>query len=271
MKKLLSIILLGVSGIAMAGELERADKLLQAKAYDKAFPIYIALAQAGDTEAQFRVGEMYWYGDGTAMDLTAANTWLYKAAQRGHKGAIESLDVLKQRQVRGADIVYWTSGQAGQRVEVSGYDCAAPVLSKDAKTKESIREAASRYKEWQACYDSFAARINAQVRLVPQIPEDVLKLMTPREAEQAYTRLTGEFAQAIARAEREAMRITGGYMAWQHGPEGSILTANSAKNWEYQIMKRRADEREMNFYPSRQPSYPAGAIPPGTVAPVPNR
>jgi hypothetical protein len=271
MKMLISMMLLGVSGLVTANELERADKLLQAKAYDKALPIYSKLAQAGDTEAQFRLGEMYWYGDGTAVDLAAANAWLHKAAQRGHKGAIESLDILKQRQVRNADIAYWTNGQAGQRVEVSGYDCAAPVLSKDAKTKESIRDAANSYKQWQACYDSFAARMNAQARLLPQIPEDVLKLMTPREAELAYTRLNGEFAQTIARAEREAMRITGEYMAWQRGPEGSILTANSAKNWEYQIMKRRADEREMNFYPRQQPSFPVGAIPPGTVAPLPNR
>lgn len=264
MKKLLPIVLLGMSSLAMAGDLETANTLLMAKAYDKALPIYTRLAQAGDTEAQFRLGEMYWYGDGTAVDLAAANTWLQKAAQRGHQGAIESLEVLKQRQVRSADIAYWTGGQAGSSVEVSAYDCAAPALPKDAKSRESIKDAANRYKEWQACYDGFAARINAQARATPQIPEDILKLMTPREAEQAYTRLNGNFTQTIARAEREAMRITGEYMAWQQGPEGSVLTANSARNFEYQILKRRAEEREMNFRPRPQPSLPVGAPPPGT-------
>ena len=264
MKKLLPIVLLGISSLAMAGDLETADTLLKAKAYDKALPIYTKLAQAGDTEAQFRLGEMYWYGDGAAVDLAAANTWLQKAAQRGHQGAIESLEVLKQRQVRSADIAYWTGGQAGGRVEVSGYDCAAPALPKDAKSRESMRDAANRYKEWQVCYDGFAARINAQARATPQIPEDILKLMTPREAEQAYTRLNGNFTQTIARAEREAMRITGEYMAWQHGPEGSVLTANNARNFEYQILKRRQEEREMNFRPRQQPIPPAGSPLPGT-------
>lgn len=266
MKKLLPIVLLGMSSLAMAGDLETADALLKAKAYDKALPIYTKLAQAGDTEAQFRLGEMYWYGDGTAVDLAAANVWLQQAAQRGHQGAIESLDILKQRQVRSADIASWTSGQAVARVEASGYDCAAPALPKDAKTRESMKDAANRYKEWQACYDGFAARINAQVRTNPQIPEDILKLMTPREAEQAYNRLNGNFTQTIARAEREAMRITGEYMAWQHGPEGSVLTANNPRNFEYQIIKRRADEREMNFRPRPQPSLPAGSPLPGTGA-----
>jgi hypothetical protein len=271
MKKLVSILLLGATNFAMAGELETADKLLRAKAYDKALPLYSALAQAGDPEAQFRLGEMYWYGDGTAVDLAAANTWLQKAAQRGHQGAIESLEILKQREARSADIAYWISGQAGARAEVSGYDCAAPALPEDAKSRQAMKEAANRYKEWQACYDGFAARINAQVRAAPQIPEDVLKLMTPREAEQAYARLNGDFTRTIARAEREAMRITGEYMAWQHGTDGSVLTANSAKNFEYQILKRRAEEREMNFRPRPQPSLPTGAPLPGTTGPGPGR
>jgi len=267
MKKLLPIVLLGMSSLAMAGDLETADTLLKAKAYDKALPIYTRLAQAGDTEAQFRLGEMYWYGDGTAVDLAAANTWLQKAAQRGHAGAIESLDVLKQRQVRSADIAYWTDGQAGSRMEVSGYDCAAPALPKDAKSRESMKDAANRYKEWQACYDGFAARINTQARATPQIPEDILKLMTPREAEQAYTRLNGNLAQTIARAEREAMRVTGEYMSWQHGSEPGQYAANNAKLLEYRLIRRGQEEREMNFRPNPGPRVMPGSPAPGTTGP----
>ncbi|RZJ85087.1 MAG: sel1 repeat family protein [Massilia sp.] len=271
MKKLISIMLLGVSSLAIGGELEKADTLLRAKAYDKAFPIYSKLAQAGDTEAQFRLGEMYWYGDGTAVDLAAANTWLRKAAQQGHRGAVESLDILKKRETRTADIAYWTSAYQPKDVVVSSYDCAAPELPVESKTKESIREVANRYKAWQACYDGFAAKMNAQVRSAPQIPADVLELMTPREAEQSFARLHQPYMTTIAAAERDAMRITGRYMAWQNGTERSVQSANIAFNLEYQLRKRRAEEREMIRYPSREQSVMSGSIPPGTVAPMPNR
>lgn len=271
MKHLLSLVLLGMSGVAMAGDLEQADKLLQEKAYDKALPIYSQLAQSGNVEAQFRLGEMYWYGDGTAVDLAAANAWFQKAAQQGHKGAVESLDILKQRASRAADIAYWTSGQAAGKVVVSRYDCAAPELAAEPKSKQAIKDAANRYKAWQECYDRFAATLNAQVRAAPQIPADVLNLLTPREAELAFTRLNGEFTQAIAKAEREAMRVTGQYMAWQNGNQNGYLSATDVKNLNYQITRRRMEEREMAFYPRPGVSMPAGSPQPGTTAPAPGR
>lgn len=38
--------------------------------------MYARLAEAGNTEAQFLLGEMYWYGDGAASDLTLATSWI---------------------------------------------------------------------------------------------------------------------------------------------------------------------------------------------------
>ena len=46
MKRLFCVIAFGISGLAAAGPLEDADKLLAAKAYDKALPIYARLAEA---------------------------------------------------------------------------------------------------------------------------------------------------------------------------------------------------------------------------------
>jgi len=50
-------------------------------------------AESGNTEAQYLLGQAYWYGLGIDRNLTLAREWLLKAAERGHLAAMEALDV----------------------------------------------------------------------------------------------------------------------------------------------------------------------------------
>ncbi|MDR1613691.1 MAG: protein kinase [Planctomycetota bacterium] len=50
---------------------------------DKAFEVFKDLADSGNTEAQYRVGEMYFYGSGVTMDKGEAFRYLGLAAQKG--------------------------------------------------------------------------------------------------------------------------------------------------------------------------------------------
>ena len=45
-------------------------------------------AQAGNAEAQFRLGVMFGNGDGVALDYAQAESWFEKAAAQGHENAL---------------------------------------------------------------------------------------------------------------------------------------------------------------------------------------
>lgn len=49
------------------------------------FRFQIKLAEQGNPEAQYKVGEMYEMGNGVAKDLTVAQGWFEKSAKQGHK------------------------------------------------------------------------------------------------------------------------------------------------------------------------------------------
>ena len=63
------------------------DKKSQVFDADKAFQNYRIAARAGNTEAQYRIGNMLLNGIGTAKEPKAALDYLQSVAQRGHSGA----------------------------------------------------------------------------------------------------------------------------------------------------------------------------------------
>lgn len=244
MKRLLCALVFGVSGLAIAGPLEDADKLLAAKAYDQALPLYAKLAEAGNTEAQFRLGEMYWYGDGTAVDIKAASNWMQKAAARGHAGAIESLEILKQREVRAADIAYWTTAYQGEDLVSGQYKCAAPRLPEVTETNEQIKASTEAYAAWQTCYNGFVANMNDAMPAGKRIPADIANLMTPRETIQAVAHLDKVYGQIIEKAQQDANRITSRYGIWHESTALRVAAENKARIEELRVRERLAQQRQ---------------------------
>ncbi|MCR4739464.1 MAG: hypothetical protein K5886_04295 [Lachnospiraceae bacterium] len=70
----------------MLGDIFEADK-------EEAFRHYLGAAKLGDIEAQFIVGYMSEYGEGTKKDVSKAAEWYKKAADAGHRGAQHNLGV----------------------------------------------------------------------------------------------------------------------------------------------------------------------------------
>ena len=64
--------------------------------YEKALAIWQPLAEAGDADAQFGLGQMYGNGFGVMMDDAAALKWYGLAAEQGHGKAVFSLAVMHQ-------------------------------------------------------------------------------------------------------------------------------------------------------------------------------
>lgn len=55
------------------------------------FRFQIKLAEHGNPEAQYKVGEMYEMGNGVSKDLPVAHGWFEKSAKQGHKKSIYKL------------------------------------------------------------------------------------------------------------------------------------------------------------------------------------
>src|SRR5205814_7111386 len=62
--------------------------------YSAAIAIWRPLAEAGDADAQFNLGQAYRLGRGVPLDLSAAKTWFERAARAGHLDAETTLGLL---------------------------------------------------------------------------------------------------------------------------------------------------------------------------------
>src|SRR5689334_16708263 len=62
--------------------------------YTAAITEWRALAEKGDPDAQFNLGQAYKLGRGVASDLKIAQGWYEKAAEQGHEEAQANLGLL---------------------------------------------------------------------------------------------------------------------------------------------------------------------------------
>ena len=71
--------------------LERANTLFANKQYKESIPLYEQVANAGNAEAQNKLGNSYYNGWGVAQDYTQAAKWYKKAAEQGSDAAQNNL------------------------------------------------------------------------------------------------------------------------------------------------------------------------------------
>jgi hypothetical protein len=77
----------------VAGDLEDAWAAYEAGDYVKAFRLFKSLAEQGNVDAQFNVGEMYDNGKGVPEDNAKAVYWYRKSAEQGDKWAQFNLGI----------------------------------------------------------------------------------------------------------------------------------------------------------------------------------
>ncbi len=68
-------------------------------AYDfpVAFPLMLKEAGAGNMQAQYAVGYMYFYGQGIGVDYEESLKWIRKAAEQGYAKAFKALAVVNSK------------------------------------------------------------------------------------------------------------------------------------------------------------------------------
>jgi TPR repeat protein len=209
-----------------AAELSEADALFAKKAYPEALAKYTKLANAGNVMAQQHLGEMYFYGEAGSVDMDKATQWFQKAAAKGNAVAIASLDLMKQRESRRADLNYWTAKYDGSDLRTNDYRCPAPRFPAMSKVNEEIDYYSGKMKDWEACHNRWVKYLNASLPLTTRIPADVAKLLTKEETEKANAHLK-EVGDRLAEDTKVAGRmVVADFDAWRAGTEAYVKEHN---------------------------------------------
>ncbi len=242
MKKIVLSLTLAFASLAHADELADANALLQKKAYPQALQLYTKLANAGNAEAQLQLGQMYWYGEAGSIDLVKADAWLKKSAAKGNKTAAASLEVMRQRELRRADIDYWVSKYDGADLKSGKFRCPAPRIPAVSKVNDEINSIAAAMTTWQDCYNAFVTNLNASAPLTKRIPEDISKLLNKQELEAATAYLAELHTRLGADASISAKLVLADFDAWRAATDKFVKEHNElVKSMPVVTPKRKYD------------------------------
>jgi hypothetical protein len=226
MKTKLFLASLLLCGAAFAGELEDANALFEKKDYAGALKIYTKLANAGNPQAQQALGQMYWYGEAGQVDEAKAEALFKKAAAKGNKVAIASLELMEQRVKRRKEIDYWISGYDGEDLKSGEFRCVAPRIPAMSKINADIDRIGAAVSAWQDCYNKFVTNLNAATPLTKRIPPDIAKLMTKDEMEKSTAYLGQLQANLSEEAKVSSKLVLADFAAWRSATEAYVNEHN---------------------------------------------
>lgn len=109
MKKLTALIMMSMLLVACGSNkpkekssLEKAESTYSQGDYEKAAAQLTPLAQKGDSQAQYTLGYMYYYGQGVPRDRNQGRFWMQQSANQGNKSALQALELLNQESRKGS-------------------------------------------------------------------------------------------------------------------------------------------------------------------------
>ena len=71
--------------------MQEARKAYTDKDYEKVFQLVLPLAAAGNADAQYTLGYLYYHGLGVQKSETQAMNWIQRSAAQGNKKALSAL------------------------------------------------------------------------------------------------------------------------------------------------------------------------------------
>lgn len=247
MKRSIAALLLCLAfSSAYADDLAEASKAFDAKSYDIALRIYTRLANNGNPVAQFKLGEMVWYGEGTAPDLAKATELFKKSAAAGNADAANALNVIKQREARAADITYWTTTYNGADIRTAT-TCPAPVIPAVSKTNSEIRDVSASVAKWRECYNGAVDKLGAVLPAGKAIPADVATLMNEQEFAGTTARLDTLYTGIASEQSRSAKQTMEQYERWTEATQKYAAEHNKAVEGRNMAMKDEIEAMKRQF------------------------
>jgi uncharacterized protein len=226
MKKYLLCLAL-VAGAVHADDMSDAKKAMDSKDYATALKLYAKQDKAGNVEATYQLGTMYWYGEAGAIDLVKADQLFKKAAAKGSKHAAAALEVMRKRVERKADIAFWTEKYDGSELTSGKFHCPAPRIPPMSRDNDEIQAVSKRVSTWQDCYNAFVVNLNDADPLSKRVPKDLWDLMNKQETEAALARIQEAQTRISADAKINSSMVLADYAAWIKATEAYVNQANA--------------------------------------------
>jgi hypothetical protein len=239
MRNYLFCLALLAAGTVYADELADANQLLVSKSYPQALQLFSKLASAGNAEAQLRLGEMHWYGEGVPLDRAKGDALFAQAAASGNQEARAALGMSGQRESRRADIAYWTGKYNGADLKAGKYDCVQPVIPAVSKQNDEINAVAASLNAWTACYNGFVGNVGDAMPAGKRIPPEIAVLMSEQEVEQAKLHLDRVYAAVIADVTASANALIARRDAWEKATVAYVSEQNNLS--EARTMQAKLD------------------------------
>src|SRR5439155_14659061 len=107
--------------------------------YSAAIGIWRPLAEAGDADAQFNLGQAYRLGRGVPLDLSVAKIWFERAARSGHVDAQTTLGLLVFQNGDRAAGLKWLKAAADQGEPRALLVYGTALYNGDGITQDRIR------------------------------------------------------------------------------------------------------------------------------------
>ncbi len=107
--------------------------------YAKAVALWLPLAQTGDPDAQFNMGQAYKLGRGVKTDPAAAIDWYRKAAKQGHSRAEDNLGLLMFQQGDRAGALPFLQRAADRGEPRAQYIVGTALFNGDLAAKNWVR------------------------------------------------------------------------------------------------------------------------------------
>lgn len=135
---LAATVALGLTGPALADVKTGVDAWQQGD-YGKAVAEWGPLAQQGDADAQFNLGQAYKLGRGVQTDLSAALDWYRKAAAQGHVRAEDNLGLLMFQQGDRANAMPYLQRSSSRGDARAQYIVGTALFNGDLAAKDWVR------------------------------------------------------------------------------------------------------------------------------------
>lgn len=216
MRSLIPCLALVLCSAAFADELADANKLIDAKSYAQGIALLTKLSDGGNTNAQLRLGQVYWYGEGVPVDRARGDALFAKAAAGGSADAKIALGMTAARSQHLQDIDYWTTRYDGADLTSGQFACKAPPIPAKSTTRADVLDTNKAVNVWKACYNGFVRNLDDATPAGKRIPVEVADLMTDQEMNQARAHLDQVYNRVAAASRSEADKTIAAYGNWQN-------------------------------------------------------
>jgi TPR repeat protein len=257
MRKLLFFLAIAFCTSVFADELADANKLIDARSYAQGIALLTKLSDGGNSNAQLRLGQVYWYGEGVPVDRARGDALFAKAAAGGNADARIAMGMTAARSQHMQDIAYWTTNYDGADLTSGQYACKAPEFPAKSTTRGEVLATSKAMNDWRACYNGFVRNLDDAMPAGKRIPVDIADLMTDQEMNQARAHLDQVYSRVAANSKAGADRTLAAYGSWHN----ETMAYMRQKNIEAEHLARDDEILQQNF--SRQVVPPTIKMAPG--------